>query len=76
MIVVHQKEQARDAALDGAIVFHFSDRNVVAFGHVAIAVSEDADVYVRFINQRKGCRNRFGVEGRQVLHHLWEHPLT
>ena len=64
VLFVHEEDQAGDAALDGAVVFHFGDGDVVAFGDVAVAVGKDAEIDVGIIDHLQRCRDGFGSRWR------------
>lgn len=68
VIVVHQKDEDRDSALDGAVELHLGDRDFVPFWDVPVAPSEDSDVNVGFVDQSERFRDRSLVSRRQLLH--------
>src|SRR5215213_706978 len=49
-IVAYQEDEAGDAALDGAEVLHLGERDVTPLGHIAVTVSEDANIDVSTIH--------------------------
>jgi hypothetical protein len=64
IVVSHEEYQARDSALDGAVVLHLRDGDVAPLRHVSVAEGEDAHVNVGLFNQASRLGDGVRVGGR------------
>src|ERR1017187_4381826 len=67
--------QPRDAALAGAVVLHLGDGNVMAFGHMPVAICQDSEVDIRLVHHAQRFADGIIVAGREMLHHQREEAL-
>jgi hypothetical protein len=69
MVLVHDEDQSRDAALRGAIVFHLGDRDGMALGYASISMRQDSKVNVGLVHHPQRYCDGIIIAGRQMLHH-------
>src|ERR1039458_5533811 len=75
MVLMHRKHQSRDAALAGVVVLHLGDGNVMAFGHMPVAICQDSEVDIRLVHHAQRFADGIIVAGREMLHHQREEAL-
>src|SRR5437667_9058397 len=79
MGLVHEKDQAWNSTLNGTVVFHFGDGNllrIIRLRHKTIAIGKNAEIDTCVIYHGKRLRGCCDIASGQMLHHHGKHSLS